>query len=144
MKKAIVVICVEILFLVVYLSGCVSSLQDIILDDSYYQNASRDPVNINNVKLHRNILYVNVSYSGGCKEHEFTLIASSFMESNPVQVNILLSHNDNNDPCDMWITEEMAFNLIPLKKGWQCSYLEKSGIIILNIQGWEESIYYDF
>ena len=144
MKKHLIVIGIVVLFLVVGFSGCTDSFQDIIIDDSYYQNASRDPVTINNVKNCDNILHVNVSYSGGCKEHEFQLIASSFMESEPVQVNVLLSHEDNDDLCDMWITENLGFNLLPLKKSWQHSSQEKSGTIVMNIEGWEESIYYEF
>lgn len=66
------------------------------------------------------------------------------MESYPVQVNVLLSHEDNDDPCDAWITEEMAFNLSPLKKAWQEQYNKISGKILINLQGWEEQIIYDF
>jgi hypothetical protein len=126
------------------LSGCVISIQDIILDDVYYQNASRDPFVFNSVKLRMNILLLNVSYGGGCEEHEFALIGTSFMESNPVQVNVLLSHEDHDDPCDMWITQSMVFNLLPLKKAWQQQYNEVSGKIVINLQGWEDSIIYEF
>ena len=66
------------------------------------------------------------------------------MESYPVQVNIQLSHDDNDDPCDMWITETLIFNIFPLKESWQKSYNNISGIIIMNIQGWSESINYEF
>jgi hypothetical protein len=38
------------------------------------------------------------------------------MESDPVQVNVLLSHDDNDDPCDMWINQNLGFNLITIKK----------------------------
>jgi len=144
MKKHLIVIGTTLMLLAVGLSGCTDSFQDIIIDDSYYQNASRDPVTINDVKNYNNILHVNVSYGGGCEEHEFQLIASSFMESEPVQVNVLLSHEDNDDPCDAWITENLSFNLLPLKKAWQHSYQEKSGTIVMNIEGWEEPIYYEF
>ncbi len=75
--------------------------QEIIIDDSYYQDAPKDPFIINKVRLFKNILYFNISYSGGCIKHDFQLIASSFMESDPVQVNVLLSHENNDDPYDM-------------------------------------------
>jgi len=75
--------------------------QEIIIDDSYYQDAPKDPFIINKVRLFKNILYFNISYSGGCIKHDFQLFASSFMESDPVQVNVLLSHENNDDPCDM-------------------------------------------
>ena len=133
-----------IIFLFFLFSGCVSSTQNIIIDDLLYQNAPRDPVTMNNIKLVKNSLYMNISYGGGCEEHEFTLIATTFMESEPVQVNIILSHEDNDDPCDMWINENHSYNLLPLKKSWQLSYQAKSGSIVINIEGWNESIIYQF
>ena len=117
MKKHLIVLVIFLLILGV--CGCTDSFLDIIIDDSYYQDAPRDSYTINMVRLYKNILHFNVSYGGGCRNHEFQLIATSFMESNPVQVNILLSHEDNDDPCDMWITEDLGFDLSPLKKSWQ-------------------------
>jgi len=124
--------------------GCINSYQNIIIDDSLYQSAPRDPLTINDIRLIKNHLEFNISYGGGCEEHEFQLYSTSFMESYPVQVNILLSHEDNDDPCDMWITETLIFNIFPLKESWQKSYNNNSGIIIMNIQGWSESINYEF
>ena len=144
MKKQIPLIGITIIIISICLSGCNSSIQDIILDDYLYQNAPKDPINFNDIKIIRNIIYMNVSYGGGCEEHEFALIATSFMESYPVQINVLLSHEDNDDPCDMWITEELVYDLIPLKIAWQQSYNEKSGKIVMNVQGWKESIIYEF
>jgi hypothetical protein len=66
------------------------------------------------------------------------------MESYPVQVNVVLSHEDNDDPCDAWITEEMVFNLLPLKKAWQEQYNEMSGTIIMNLENWEKQVTYNF
>ena len=141
MKKTLAIVLV---LSCVSFSGCITSFQDIVIDDSLYNNAPRDPVTINNVKLLKNILFMNISYGGGCEEHEFLLIATSFMESEPVQVNILLSHEDNDDPCDMWINKNHSFNLLPLKRSWQHLYQEISGTIVMNIEGWNQSILYPF
>ena len=144
MKKHLIVSGIVFVLLIVGLSGCNGKFQDITLDDSLYQTAPRDPLTINNIQLQKDLLRFNVSYGGGCEEHEFKLIATSFMESYPIQVNILLSHEDNDDPCDMWVTETLIFNILPLKKSYQQSYNEESGTIVLNIEGWEDSIYYEF
>ena len=77
-------------------------------------------------------------------KHDFQLNASSFMESDPIQVNVLLSHEGNDDPCDMWITENLGFDLLQLKKSWQYQYQEKSGEININIQDWSNLIHYEF
>jgi len=132
------------LILLVGLSGCISSFPDVIIDDSYYNTAPRDSVTFNDVKIIKDIIILNVSYGGGCAEHNFSLVSTSFMESYPVQVNILLSHEDNDDPCDMWITEELSFNLKPLKKSWYNLYNERSGIILINLHNWNEQIIYEF
>ncbi len=143
-KKQRFIVCITIMLICVGLSGCITEKMDIIIDDNDYKNAARDPFVFNNVTLNSNLLFLNVSYSGGCKEHIFRLIASSFMESYPVQVNVVLSHKDNDDPCDAWITEELIFNLLPLKNTYQKQYMETSGKIILNLEGWEKSITYEF
>ena len=139
MKKLFVII-----FLIIMLIGCIGMHQNIIINDSLYQTSPRDPLTINDVQIKKNFLIFNVSYGGGCEEHEYQLIATSFMESYPVQVNILLSHEDNDDPCDMWVKETLIFNILPLKKSYQLSYHEESGTIVMNIEGWGESINFDF
>ncbi len=144
MKKQLVIVIIVVLLIVVGLSGCTNSFENIIIDDNYYQNAPRDPFIFDGVKLKGDFFIFKVSYSGGCEEHEFFLISTSFMESNPVQVNIVLSHEDNDDPCEAWITEEMVFNLLPLKKAWQEQYNKIYGTIIINLEGWEKQITYDF
>jgi hypothetical protein len=133
-----------VIIIIIFLIGCISSHQDIIIDDLLYQSASRDPITINNIQLIVDVIRFNISYGGGCKEHKFQLISTSFMESYPVQVNIILSHEDNEDPCDMWITETLTFNLLPLKELYKKSYYEKSGTIIMNIDEWNEPLNYEF
>lgn len=44
------------------------------------------------------------------------------MESFPVQVRLFLSHEDFDDPCDAWITEDFTFDLVPLKLAYQGTY----------------------
>ena len=135
---------IVVLLILFLLSGCINSFEKIIIDDNQYQKAERDPLTINDIQLIRDILRFNVSYGGGCEEHIFRLISTSFMESYPMKVNIVLSHEDNDDPCDMWITETYAFNISPLKESYKELYNENTGIIILNVEGWDESISYEF
>jgi len=144
MKKHLIVCGILFVLLIIGICGCINSYQEIIIDDSLYQSAPRDPIIINDIQILRDFLRFNVSYGGGCEEHSFQLISTSFMESHPVQVNILLSHEDNDDPCDMWITETLAFNILQLKESWKQAYNESSGIIVMNIQGWNEPINYEF
>lgn len=152
MNKQLLILGMAFLLLAAVLSGCVTSIDDnnsyqtsIILDDDLFKNASRDPYKIINIGLEGDILEINVSYSGGCEEHEFSLIGdSSFKKSLPVQIEVVLSHNDNDDPCDGIYTEELAFDLSPLKEKWQEAYQKNSGTIIVWLEGLAESFPYEF
>lgn len=92
-----------------------------------------DPYSIEDANIEGDILQVRVRYGGGCREHEFQLVAYSyFMESDPVQADILLSHNSNNDPCFALLTETLTFDLSPLKDEYLRMYPgDPDGTIIL-------------
>ena len=62
-------------------------------------------------------LRVTVSYGGGCEDHGFTLVlADAFMMTDPPRLPATLAHQANNDPCEAWLTEELEFDLTPLKE----------------------------
>ena len=80
-------------------------------------------------------LTINVSYSGGCATHQFTLVASdSFLESFPVQLRITLAHNAHNDLCRAWLTEDYHFDLTSIKTLYQQGYQQEAGTIILRLK----------
>lgn len=119
--------------------------EKIILDCNLYAEAPRDSIYINNLKISNQYLSINFSYGGGCQKHEFFLIGSEqYMESYPVQTNILLSHNSNNDSCLAWFTEVKIFDLTPLKLQYQELYSENSATVILRVQGGQEVFIIDF
>ncbi|MFQ5979952.1 MAG: hypothetical protein ACE5OZ_17615 [Candidatus Heimdallarchaeota archaeon] len=110
----------------------------LIWGQSAYENAPRDPYTINNAKIDNDIMYIEVSFGGGCKAHNFTLIVlSGFGESLPVAANALLSHDGNNDSCEAWLTKELRFDLSSLKEEYQNTYGQESGAIriLLNPEG---------
>ena len=64
-------------------------------------------------------VWLEVSYGGGCADHDFVLAWDGlFLESFPVQTRLELFHNPNGDMCDAWITEQLRFSLVPLRTGW--------------------------
>ena len=94
-----------------------------------------DAYTINAATLEGDTLTVNVSYSGGCETHEFTLVAEErFLESFPVQQRVSLAHNANGDVCDAWITEDYPFDLTPIKEVYQKSYQTDTGTIVLRLK----------
>ena len=72
---------------------------------------------INEVSISGNTLQVNVSYSGGCKEHSFELVHKKEMtKSMPPILTVYLVHENNEDYCEEYITENLQFDLSDLGK----------------------------
>lgn len=93
-----------------------------------------DPFHLNTAAVDGDSLAVEVSYSGGCREHEFELaLDDAFMESDPVQLNLTLIHHANDDPCQRWVTEPRRFDLSPVKVRFQATYNRDSGTVHLNL-----------
>lgn len=67
---------------------------------------------INNVKRVGDFLQINLSYSGGCKIHDFEIIWDGIVYTDePCHMNLLLIHNANNDTCEALITKTIVVNL---------------------------------
>ncbi|MBD3290947.1 hypothetical protein GF337_19225 [candidate division KSB1 bacterium] len=92
-----------------------------------------DTADISKAEVEGRYLTLTVSYSGGCKEHEFALFGwSGFAKSNPPQAEVFLSHNANGDMCEAYLTEEIKFDLLPLQHAYQKIFSDK-GPFMLNI-----------
>ncbi|MCY4553063.1 MAG: hypothetical protein OXC79_05280 [Candidatus Poribacteria bacterium] len=90
---------------------------------------------INTATIEKDTLRVNVSYTGGCETHEFTLVAEPmFLESFPVQLRVSLAHNANSDTCEASITEARQFDLTPIKTAYQKGYQTETGTIVLRLR----------
>ena len=86
-------------------------------------------------------LAITVSYSGGCEDHEFTLVASdAFAESYPVQLEVSLAHEANGDRCRAYLTETYGFDLTPIKTLYRKAYLEDAGTIVLLLRDAPEDV----
>ena len=91
---------------------------------------------INAATVETDTLHVNVSYTGGCETHVFTLVAEPmFLESFPVQLRVSLAHNANGDTCEASITEDHVFDLTPIKTMYQKGYRTDEGTIVLGLKG---------
>src|SRR5262245_19067595 len=53
-----------------------------------------DPYQIENARISADTMRVTVTHGGGCRKHEYGLVAySGWMESNPVQVRMVILHD---------------------------------------------------
>ena len=101
------------------------------VDDKF----ANDSFAFNDATITGDMLTINVSYSGGCKNHQFILVASdSFLESFPVQLRASIVHNANGDTCEAWPTEDYRFDLTPIKTLYQDVYRQTAGTIILRLK----------
>ena len=61
-------------------------------------------------------LFLHVGFSGGCRTHEFNLWRLPPDSQDPPSIELMLSHDAKDDPCDAWITEWLVFSLEPLRE----------------------------
>lgn len=76
----------------------------------------KDPIANMLAEIKDDCLHLKVSYSGGCKEHDFALVWSGAMsKSIPPQVSLELGHNSHEDLCEAIKTQDLYFDLKELK-----------------------------
>jgi hypothetical protein len=103
-----------------------------------------DPLHFRSARIVGDSLVATVSYGGGCREHTFALVFSTvFMESHPVQVRGLLSHDADGDLCRALLTRTLRFDLTPLKLAYRAAYAQDTATVVLN-GNWPESLHYRF
>lgn len=74
------------------------------------------PLNIKYAEQNGDYAVFDVSYSGGCEEHEFKLITTGvFATTYPPEVEVLLAHNNNGDNCRSVVDRKLFFELTPLR-----------------------------
>ena len=92
-------------------------------------NWGKDTYKLSDPRISGDTLFVQVEYSGGCKEHVFTAHHNGqYMKSMPPQLNVIIDHNANGDMCRELIRETLAFDLKSCRQG-------KSGTLILLLNG---------
>lgn len=124
-------------FVIALFSGC-SNSDDAVADDQFTTTANAsnvilrinktvfdtlnsnrvlnisegDEIKINSGKKNGDFLELSVSYSGGCKLHNFEIIWDGVVyTNNPCNLNLLLIHSESNDTCEAYITETILVNL---------------------------------
>ena len=95
---------------------------------------------INSAVIKGNSLFLNISYSGGCKEQTFDLEGADFvMKSLPPKRKIKLIRDSKGDACREWITKELVFDIEIFTPEH-----ESNSKIILLLDGYKEEISYIF
>lgn len=75
-----------------------------------------DSFTLSGSRIARKQLKIDVSYSGGCKPHNFKLYWNgAYQESFPPQVRMRLVHDANRDTCERLVKETLVFDLHSLQ-----------------------------
>jgi len=95
-----------------------SETRQIILYNEEPRNGfPNDAAKINWLSLGNNILTIDIAYQGDCQAHTFELYAwTAFLESNPQQGVLFLSHDSHGDTCTENVEQELSFDLTPLNQ----------------------------
>lgn len=100
-----------------------------------------DPIiNIDTVEVRGNIMYIDVSYGGGCEEHQFEVIGSlAIAKSLPPIRAIQLVHHSNGDKCRAIkkVKLEVYLEEIAYQK-------EEGSEIYYTLEGWKDRIYHKY
>ncbi|WP_020530490.1 hypothetical protein [Flexithrix dorotheae] len=100
-----------------------------------------DEFRLNKVYKEGNFLMIEISYSGGCKEHSFEIIwPEAVILIYPPQYPVVLTHDNNNDSCEAYITETLKFDLTDPDLGFNEESIKVMEIIVQNGSNKEESI----
>ena len=101
---------------------------------------------LNSAVVDGDVLATEVSYAGGCRNHEFFLRAArSFQEvSDSVRLEVAVIHNANEDPCEAFLTERLRFDLHPIKRLYQRTYRQDTGTVYLRLDGHSGPLVYHF
>jgi hypothetical protein len=83
---------------------------------AYYQSSGKLGYKVESVKIDGDKLIFNIIHNGGCKPHTFRLIGdSTILKSKPIQTNLYLVHENNDDICADEIKKELIFDISRLK-----------------------------
>ena len=86
-------------------------------------------------------LFIEVGYSGGCKEHEFTLIWPEVITMiYPPQFSVSLSHDGNGDLCEAFLRDTLEFDLTKNPLGISVKKKKKGEVTLINASQEDEQI----
>ncbi len=97
-----------------------------------------DLITIKSAKMEGHLLTLDISYSGGCKDHSFEMLASKMiMKSLPPKRAIKLIHHANGDHCRQLINKTLVIDMSDVAHS-----KNKGDVLMLLLDGYREPIKY--
>jgi hypothetical protein len=108
----------------------------VLIQDRDLSKYPMDDVMIKDASVVGDSLTMLVSYSGGCKTHDFKAIwDGAMMKSLPGQINVVLSHNANGDMCEALLTQDVTVSLSPLAA-------HAANGVVIHLKGFDKPLMY--
>jgi hypothetical protein len=107
----------------------------IVAQSTGLEGFSLDPLAILDARVDAGTLEVDVTYGGGCAYHDLdAVVYTGWMESNPVQVGVAVTHDDHGDMCDALVQRTLRFDLEPLREAYVDAYGPGNATLILRLE----------
>ena len=101
-------------------------IKDVVIDATLNIYAIGAYYKVDSIEINNDTLSVFVAYSGGCKEHDWSLFTNGvYNKVHPPEITVCLKHNNNGDACRQIIKKELKFNISKLK------YRRKKTVVII-------------
>ena len=82
------------------------------VDNSFSIPEGKPDYTIKSAEITDSVLTINITYTGGCEDHNFELMFNGmYMKSLPRKANLYLKHESNGDICKKLILLELKYNL---------------------------------
>jgi hypothetical protein len=87
----------------------------IMADSEEIRSSCKDKARIRSISVQQSMLIMDVTFGGGCEEHEFSLYSlPAFRRERRIQADLYLSHDGKGDLCKALVHKRLIFNLLPL------------------------------
>jgi hypothetical protein len=101
-------------------------IKEVVIDATLNIYAIGAYYKMDSMEINNDTLSVFVAYSGGCKEHDWSLFTNGvYNKVHPPEITICLKHNNNGDACRQIIKKELKFNIAKLK------YRRKKTVVVI-------------
>lgn len=106
-----------------------------VLVDNFDEYANSAAVRITSAMIDKNMMTIEVEYSGGCEKHEFTLLGSKMIQKSlPPKRGLMLYHTNNDDSCRELVADTLRFDI--------SAFAYQKEEIILLLEGYEQPLSY--
>ena len=86
-----------------------------ILEEGMLDSLSLDMFGFDTVYVDGDSIYLDITHSGGCGEHDYNLWKMPPGGADNT-IELIFEHKDYDDPCDAIVYKQLAFCLIPLRE----------------------------